>query len=83
MTALKTHIFLAAFLLTGIFIGVAKSQDTAGEISEREIVSLQKELAEAGEVSSKTRMRRAYKSVVRDGEKLWKSSRGAPKRYRV
>ena len=83
MTALKTHIFLAAFLLTGIFIGVAKSQDTAGEISEREIVSLQKELAEAGEVSSKTRMRRAYKSVVRDGEKLLKSSPAAPNRYRV
>ena len=47
MTALKTHIFLAAFLLTAIFVGVAKSQDAAGDISEREIVSLQKELAEA------------------------------------
>jgi len=83
MTALKTHIFLAAFLLTGVLVGVAKSQDAAGEISEREIVSLQKELAEAGEVSSKTRMRRAYKGVVRGGEKLLKSSSAAPNRYRI
>ena len=83
MTALKTHLFLMAFLLAGIFIGVAKSQETAGDISEREIVSLQEELAEAGEGSSSTRMRRAYKGVVRDAEKLLKSSPEAPNRYRV
>ena len=80
---MKTHIFLTAFLLAGIFIGVAKSQEAAGDISEREIVSLQKELEKAGEASSSTRMRRAYKSVVRDTEKLLKSSPAAPNRYRV
>ena len=83
MTGLKTHIFLTAFLLAGIFVGVANSQEVAGDISEREIVSLKKELEKAGEASSSTRMRRAYKSVVRDAEKLLKSSPAAPNRYRV
>ncbi|HIL80581.1 MAG TPA: hypothetical protein EYG54_04870 [Myxococcales bacterium] len=83
MTALITRIFLAAFLFAGIFVGVVKSQEAAGDISESEIVSLKKELAEAADASSSTRMRRAYKSVVRDGEKLLKSSPAAPNRYRV
>ena len=83
MTGLKTHIFLTAFLLAGIFVGVANSQEVAGDISEREIVSLKKELEKAGEASSSTRMRRAYKSIVRDAEKLLKSSPAAPNRYRV
>ncbi|MFT6239427.1 MAG: hypothetical protein ACJAQT_001506 [Akkermansiaceae bacterium] len=83
MTALKTQIFLTVFLLLGIFCDVANSQEAAGDISEREIVSLKKELVEAGEASSSTRMRRAYKGVVRDGEKLLKSAPAAPNRYRV
>ena len=83
MKVLKTHIFLTAFLLAGIFTGVAKSQEVAGDFSEREIVSLQKELAKAGEASSSTRMRRAYKGIVRDAEKLLKLSPAAPNRYRV
>ena len=74
---------MTAFLLAGIFVGVANSQEVAGDISEREIVSLKKELEKAGEASSSTRMRRAYKSVVRDAEKLLKSSPAAPNRYRV
>ncbi len=83
MMALRTHLFLVAFLLTGFSVSVAKSQEAADDLSEKEIVSLQKELAEAGELSSKTRMRRAYKGVVRDGGKLLKSSPAAPVRYRV
>ena len=83
MKALITHIFLATFLFAGISVGVVKSQEAAGDISESEIVSLKKELAEAADASSSTRMRRAYKSVVRDGEKLLKSSPAAPNRYRV
>ncbi|MDA7917636.1 hypothetical protein N9B74_01115 [bacterium] len=83
MTALRTHLFLVVFLLAGFSVSVAKSQEAADDLSEKEIVSLQKELAEAGEASSKTRMRRAYKGVVRDGEKLLKSSSAAPNRYRI
>ena len=75
--------FLVAFLLTGFSVGVASSQETVGDLSEGQIMSLQKELTEAGELSSKTRMRRAYKGVVRDGEKLLESSPVAPGRYRV
>ncbi len=83
MTTLITRIFLATFLFTGISFGVAKSQEAAGDISESEIASLKKELAEAADESSSTRMRRAYKSVVRDGEKLLKSSPATSNRYRV
>ncbi|MDE0569070.1 MAG: hypothetical protein OSB44_00210 [Verrucomicrobiales bacterium] len=83
MKALITRIFLATFLFTGISVGVAKSQEAAGDISESEIASLKKELAEAADESSSTRMRRAYKSVVRNGEKLLKSFPAAPNRYRV
>jgi len=78
-----THILLAAFLFAGIFAGTAQSQEAAGEISESKIVALQKELAEASEASSATRMRRAYKGVVRDGEKLLKTAPTAPNRYNV
>ena len=83
MTTLITRIFLATFLFAGISVGVAKSQEATGDISEIEIASLKKELVEAADASSSTRMRRAYKSVVRDGEKLLKSSPAAPNRYRV
>ncbi len=71
-----THIALAAFVL---LLGSAPAQD----VPESKIVSLQKELTEAGEASSATRKRRAYKSVVRDGEKLLKSSPEAGNRFRV
>ncbi|MFM1558882.1 MAG: TlpA family protein disulfide reductase [Roseibacillus sp.] len=52
-------------------------------IPEKEIAALQKELAEAGEGSSTSRKRRAYKSVVRDGYALLKVSPEAPERWRV
>ncbi|MDG2122055.1 MAG: hypothetical protein P8J87_00065, partial [Verrucomicrobiales bacterium] len=74
---------MAAFLLVEVFVSVAQSQQAAGDISESAIVSLQKELAEASGASSSARVRRAYKGVVRDGEKLLKSSPAAPNRYRV
>ena len=83
MTALTTRVFLAVFLIVGVFAGAAQSQQAAGDISESAIVSLQKELAEASGASSSARVRRAYKGVVRDGEKLLKSSPAAPNRYRV
>ena len=83
VTALVTRMFLAAFLLAGILVGVAKSQEAAGDISERDIVSLQKELAEAGEASSSSRMRRAYKGVVRDAEGLLETSPDAANRWQV
>jgi tetratricopeptide (TPR) repeat protein len=83
MKALITRIFLATFLFAVISVGVAKSQSAAADISESEITSLKKELAEAADESSSTRMRRAYKSVVRDGEKLLKSSPKALNRYHV
>jgi len=83
MNTLKTHTFLVAFLIAGFFVGLAKSQEAADDFSKKEIVSLQKELVEAGELSSKTRMRRAYKSVVRDAEKLLKSFPSATNHYRV
>ena len=83
MTTLVTRIFLATFLFAGISVGVAKSQEAADNISESEIASLKKELSEAVDASSATRMRRAYKSVVRDGGKLLKSFPKASNRYRV
>ena len=83
MTPSRTHLFLTAFFLAGIFVGEARSQDAADDIAESEIVSLQREMDGAGEASSKTRRRRAYKGVVRDAESLLKSSPTAPNRYRV
>lgn len=83
MSTLRTHLFFTAFLFAGVFVGVARSQEAVGDISKREIVSLQKELVEASEASSSTRMRRAYKSVVRDAEKLLKSFPAATNHYRV
>jgi hypothetical protein len=83
VTASITRILLVAFLLAGTLADVAKSQESAGDISESEIAALKKKLAEAGDASSSTRIRRAYKGVVRDGEKLLKLSPAAPNRYRV
>ena len=83
VTASITRILLVAFLLAGTLADVAKSQEAAGDISESEIAALKKKLAEAGDASSSTRIRRAYKGVVRDGEKLLKLFPVAPNRYRV
>jgi len=52
-------------------------------IPESKIAALAQELSEAGEASSSTRQRRAYKGVVRDGEKLLDNSPAAPNRWRV
>ena len=57
MNTFKTHTFLVAFLLAGFLVGLAKSQEATDGFSEKEIISLQKELVEADELSSKTRMR--------------------------
>ncbi|NNM30207.1 MAG: hypothetical protein HKO57_11860, partial [Akkermansiaceae bacterium] len=57
-------------------------EEAAGSL-EVEIAALQKELIEAGEASSSTRQRRAYKSVVRDGEELFEGSPAAPDRWRI
>ena len=65
------------------FIGIAKPQEASKNISENNIASLKKELSEAVDAASPTRMRRAYKSVVRDAEKLLKSFPSAPNRYQV
>ena len=78
MKAFINHFFLAVF-----FVGIAKSQEAYENISESKITSLKKELSEAVDAASATRMRRAYKSVVRDGEKLLKSFPSAPNRYQV
>ena len=50
MSTLRTRLYLTAFLLAGVLVGVTRSQERTGDISESEIVSLKKELAEAGEV---------------------------------
>lgn len=83
MRFLRTHLSLLVILILGFFAGTAESQEALGKISESEIVSLEKELAEAGESSSKSRIRRALKGVVRDAGKLLESSPAAPNRYRV
>ncbi len=83
MSLSRTHLFFPAFFLVGVLVWEARSQEAANDILESEIVSLQKEMDEAGEASSKTRMRRAYKGVVRDAERLLKSSPTSPHRYRV
>ena len=71
-----TYIAVAGLVL---WLGSAQAQD----VPESEIIALQKDLSEAGEASSDTRKRRAYKNVVRDGEKLLKSSPEAGNRFHV
>jgi len=61
----------------------AQESASAPGISEKQIIALRKELAEAGEARSKTRRRRAYKSVVRAAEILLRASPTAPGRWRV
>jgi tetratricopeptide (TPR) repeat protein len=61
----------------------AAQQGTAASISETEIASLQKELAQQKQASSSTRMRRACKSTVRKGAALIDASPAAPNRFRV
>lgn len=73
-----------AVLLALAFVCWARESATfVLKIDERKIGSLRTQLAEAGEASSSTRMRRAYKSVVRDGESLLEGSPAAPDRWRV
>ncbi|NIP95518.1 MAG: hypothetical protein GWO24_19570, partial [Akkermansiaceae bacterium] len=65
-------------------IGLAQAPETAGPgIAERKIIALEEELAEAGEATSSSRKRRAYKGVVRDGERLLEASPAAPNRWLV
>ncbi len=75
--------FLAAFLLAGIFVGVANSQEAARDISESAVAALQNDLDEAGTAKSSARQRRAYKNIVRDGETLLEATPKAPNRWRV
>ncbi|NNM29786.1 MAG: hypothetical protein HKO57_09695 [Akkermansiaceae bacterium] len=73
----------AALLGVGTYcIGQEPGTSPAG-IAEKEIVALQEELAEAGEASSSSRMRRAYKGILRDAEDLLEASPAAPNRWRV
>lgn len=73
-----------ALCLAGVW---ASGQDlvvsNSEKISSEEITALRKELAEAGGASSESRIRRAYKRVVRDGERLLKGSPTAPNRWSV
>ncbi len=74
---------LAWFLFSGALILGQDPATPAARIPAKEIAALQQELAEAGEASSSTRQRRAYKSVVRDGEKLLDNSPAAPNRWSI
>ncbi|MDE0879721.1 MAG: hypothetical protein OSB00_13830, partial [Sphingomonas bacterium] len=74
---------LAWFLCSGALIFGQDPATPAARIPAKEIGALQQELAEAGGASSSTRQRRAYKSVVRDGEELLDNSPAAPNRWRV
>ena len=56
---------------------------TSETISEKEIARLENELRDAGQLSSRTRKRRALKGVVRNGEALLRASPAAPNRFRV
>ena len=58
-------------------------ENVSPAIPEEEIAGLREELAEAGEASSSSRKRRAYKGVVRDGESLLRRSAAAPNRWHV
>ena len=74
---------LAWFLCSGALVFGQDPATPAARIPAKEIGALQQELAEAGGASSSTRQRRAYKSVVRDGEELLDNSPAAPNRWRV
>ena len=62
---------------------IAQEEAAGAGIPEKEIAALQNELIEAGEASSSTRKRRAYKNVVRDGEVLFEKSPAEASRFRV
>ncbi|HJM62494.1 MAG TPA: hypothetical protein QGF50_02170 [Roseibacillus sp.] len=75
---------VAVLLAFGSLWGAGVAAGAPSEvITEKEIGVLQKSLVEAGGVSSSTRQRRAYKSVVRDGEELLDNSPAAPNWWRV
>ena len=74
---------LVVFLLAAALVCVAPAETPVPAIAASKIESLREELGEAGEASSSSRMRRAYKSVVREGEKLLRSSPMAPNRFHV
>jgi len=71
------------FLFTCLFALFGLSATAQEAIAEKDIAELREELAEADEASSETRKRRAYKGVVRDGERLLKSAAEAPNRWQV
>ena len=77
------HLIACAAVVLLAWGGLLAADDPAAGIPRREIAALQEELAEAGEVSSSIRKRRAYKNIVRDGEELIEASPAAPDRWRV
>ena len=71
-------------LLTSYLPCVAQQTTTSpSEIPEAKIDTLQKELTDAGDGTSTTRKRRAYKNVVRSGAKLLEASASALNRWHV
>jgi len=62
---------------------IAEDGAPGADIPEKEITALREVLVEAGEASSSIRKRRAYKSVVRDGEGLLEKSPTAANRFQV
>jgi len=83
MTTLPTRTVWLALFLAVVFAGGAQSQETGGEISDRKIAALQKELDTTGEAAASSRKRRAYKGIVRDAEDLLEASPAAANRWRV
>lgn len=74
---------VAAVLVVAQFSSGQESASAERGISEEEIAELHKDLSEEGKSSSSTRKRRAFKNVVRDGEKLLKAAPTAANRWRV
>ena len=65
-------------------VSFAQQPGGAENIPDKAIASLRKDLSELEvDGSSASRLRRAYKSIVRDGEDLIEASPEAPNRFRV
>ncbi|NNM29785.1 MAG: hypothetical protein HKO57_09690 [Akkermansiaceae bacterium] len=83
MTRAPACLLALAASLVGLSAAAQEPAAPAAAVPANEIAALQQELAGAGGTSSSTRQRRAYKSVVRDGEELLEGSPAAPNRWRV
>ena len=79
----RTSLLRLATALVALAVTISASRAGAAEITGREIAQLREELAEAREISSSTRVRRAYKGIVRDAQRLLERSPGDPQRFIV